>query len=95
MKVKLDPDALDELARSADVEKALKVAADVGAETAERLAPVDSGDLKRSIGSDSEAGRANVHVDVSYWMFPEFGTRYMTATPYMRPAVDAMKRVFS
>ena len=96
MKIKIDRGAVDALAESPEMEQALRFGADVGADTSRRLAPEgETDDLKESIGSDSAPGRANVHVGVDYWEFPEYGTRYMAATPYMRPAIDAMKRVFS
>ena len=61
---------------------ALKVVAQ-----AKALAPVDTGQLKNSIewgrdGEDLIVGTNNDHA-----VYQEFGTRNMTAQPYLRPAV--------
>lgn len=55
--------------------------------------PVDSGDLKQSIHNEisvSNATYAEIEVgtDVEYAAYVEFGTRFMAAQPYMRPAFD-------
>lgn len=56
---------------------------------AKSLAPVDTGRLRDSIyhraaGFDLEFGN-----DVEYGFYQEFGTRFQTGTPHIRPALDA------
>jgi len=67
------------------------------AQRARALVPVRSGALKDHIGwaSRSTSGRVGVEggkgaQDPShYWRYVEFGTRYMPARPFFRPAADA------
>lgn len=55
---------------------------------AQRYAPVDTGELRRSIISTYENGglvglvKANMH----YAPYVEYGTRFMVAKPFLRPA---------
>jgi HK97 gp10 family phage protein len=60
------------------------------------LCPVDTGLLRRSIHTVIEHGglRAVVGPSAFYSVFVEFGTRYMAARPYMRPAAARMLRLF-
>ncbi|QLQ17343.1 MAG: HK97 gp10 family phage protein [Micropruina sp.] len=66
-----------------------KTAADIAAE-AKRLAPVDTGMLRASIGYDVSASGlvAIIGPTVSYGAFVEFGTRRMAPHAYMGPALD-------
>lgn len=64
---------------------------------AAQLAPVDTGDLKGSVASVLEGPhQARVSATMEYAMHQEFGTMFMAAQPFMRPArnalVDAWKR---
>lgn len=59
---------------------------------ARNRAPVDTGALKKSIHSDIIGETADtvegvLVADVYYAGYVEFGTRKMTARPYMRPAI--------
>ena len=53
-----------------------------------RLAPVDSGALKRSIEMEILDGgyTAKVSPYMDYAVYQEYGTRYQSGTPYIRPA---------
>jgi HK97 gp10 family phage protein len=57
---------------------------------AKERAPVRTGTLRRSIHTVlSEGGnRATVGPSVKYGQYPEYGTRRMTARPYLRPAFE-------
>lgn len=61
-----------------------------------RGAPVDTGNLKRSIGLRLTDGgmTAEVEPTAEYAPYVEYGTRFMNAKPYMRPAYDAQKTRF-
>jgi hypothetical protein len=68
------------------VKRALKCQA-----TAKRLCPVDTGRLRSSIAwrleTDARGLHAVVGTGVTYAAYVEFGTRYMRARPYLRPAL--------
>lgn len=55
---------------------------------AQRVVPVDTGDLKRSINLSIkyQGLEARVKPSMHYAAYVEFGTRYMAAQPYMRPS---------
>jgi HK97 gp10 family phage protein len=67
------------------------------AQRARALVPVRTGDLKNHIGSASRKTSGRVGVEggtgktdpATYWRYVEFGTRYMPARPFFRPAADA------
>lgn len=63
---------------------------------AKNRAPVDTGALKNSISTEFEdnglTGIIAPHVE--YATFVEFGTRRMSAQPYMTPAAEAVKPAF-
>jgi len=63
---------------------------------AKTLCPVDTGLLRRSIHTVISDGgmRAVVGPSVVYSIFVEFGTRFMAARPYMRPAAARVLRLF-
>lgn len=69
---------------------AVKRTADDIARTMADLAPKDTGDMADSIESVSvEVGiAAGVEIGVDYWMYPNYGTRYQAAQPFVEPAVD-------
>jgi len=56
---------------------------------AKRLCPVDTGQLRNSIGYTIRRGEmiVSIHADQSYARFVEFGTRRMRARPFIRPAI--------
>lgn len=72
-----------------------KASFDVEAQAKNR-APVDTGALKSSISTEFEdnglTGIIAPHVE--YAAFVEFGTRRMSAQPYMTPAAEVVKPAF-
>lgn len=58
---------------------------------ARMLAPVDTGRLRSSItatkGSDGTGAYVDIGTNVEYAAYVEFGTIYMAAQPYLRPAL--------
>ena len=76
-----------------------KAALDVQRE-AQRLAPVDTGTLRASIGIDvlgdgrAAAMSAVIGPSVHYGPYLEFGTRRMPPQPYMGPAADRVLPAF-
>lgn len=65
-------------------------------QSAQQKAPVDSGTLKRSITLDiTDAGMtAESEATVHYAGYVEYGTRFMKAQPYMRPALKEVGKQF-
>lgn len=63
---------------------------------AQRNAPVDTGTLKRSIGLDVSGNgmEATVEPTAEYAAYVEFGTRFMEAQPYLKPAFEEQKKQF-
>lgn len=76
-----------------------KLAADIEA-TAKTLAPVDTGNLKNSIGADitgdgrSGTMTAEIGPTAAYGIFVEYGTFKMSPQPFMNPAADKYEPVF-
>lgn len=91
--VRFDSDALAKLLRSDAVAKDLQRRALRVEAAAKRLAPVDTGRLRASItnqlGQDAQGLYAVIGTNVEYAIFQEFGTRFMPAHPFLRPALPA------
>jgi len=51
-------------------------------------APVDTGFLRSSMESVEVDNGAEMRVHAEYAIYQEYGTRYMAAHPYVRPAID-------
>ena len=54
---------------------------------AKKNAPVDTGFLKNNIVTRYEDMSGIIHSQSAYSGFQEFGTRYQSGTPFMRPAL--------
>lgn len=63
------------------------------ADDARRFVPVDTGDLKSTIEPEHLGRTGRVWVGTDHWIFPEYGTRYQKAQPYMRPALYRTRHV--
>ena len=63
---------------------------------AQRYAPVDTGNLRRSIQlSIKDNGMtAEVAATAEYSGYVEWGTRFMNAQPYVKPAFNEQKDIF-
>lgn len=71
-----------------------KTALDVEA-TAKQIAPVDTGNLKNSIITETpEPLSAIVGPHTDYALYVEFGTSKMSAQPYMTPAAQKHRAPF-
>lgn len=88
-------EAEHELVTGADAAKYLTKLSLTVERTAKRLAPVDTGRLRSSIGHtlvrDSEGLLALVGSRVAYAGYVEYGTRKMRARPYLRPALRSIR----
>lgn len=58
-----------------------------------QLCPKDSGDLARSIGWTMRQSdlTLQIHADAHYAMFVEYGTVFMPAQPFLRPAINIIR----
>ena len=94
---RLDTRELDRIIRDAPVkaEKALAAAAFQVQAVAQSRAPVDTGALKNSIGTERKSRFTYWVADgVEYGIYQEFGTSRMAAHPFMVPAVESVREQF-
>ena len=86
-----------EKAKLEAVKKIVKLNGSEMQQRAMKYVPVDTGTLKRSLRLDiSQDGlTAKVTANTNYAGYVEWGTRYMHAQPYMRPAEHEQKVVFA
>ena len=87
------------LRKNVDLNEVKKIVKTNGAEMqaeAQRIVPVDNGALKRSIGLEiKDSGMtAEVEPTAEYAPYVEFGTRFMNAQPYMKPAFEKQSKQF-
>lgn len=85
-------------------EKAKEIVAKNGAEMQQKTqeyAPVDTGYLKRSVSLAISEGGNSATVESktgegkdNYAVYQEFGTRYQSGTPHVKPAFDQQKEKF-
>lgn len=78
------------------VKKAIQVNGSELQTKAKEKAPVDTGQLKRSIGLEITDGglTAEVEPGVDYAAYQEYGTRFMNAQPFMRPSLQEQAKQF-
>lgn len=88
------PEAVRDMSSSAIASSAFAIA-----QRARALVPVASGDLKRAIATSMVARGLTGSVglstpDTPYWRYVEFGTRFMAARPFFRPAAEMERDSF-
>jgi len=83
-----NPTATAQIEVSPEMQAALMVAAERGAENARAIAPVETGALRDSIHAESAPGRAFVIADVPYAVFVEFGTSDTPMFAMLRRGTD-------
>lgn len=62
-------------------------------EDMERLVPVDTGELKSTIHTESVGDSVYITVGSDHWFFVEYGTSRMAAQPFIRPALARRRGV--
>lgn len=79
-----------------DVKNAVKMNTANLQKQAMRKAPVDTGNLKRSITIDILDGghTGKVTATADYSIYQEYGTRFMSAQPFMRPSLSIIEPQF-
>ena len=87
---------LDKAASLNDVQQVVKSNTSKMTANMQRLAPVDTGYMKRSIKMELTeggfSGQAGPHADYSAYV--EYGTRFQSAQPFVKPAYNEQKGVF-
>lgn len=98
-KITLDNAAIAKLAGGPDIRKALEVVGQVGERAAKEHVAVDTGNLRRSIthelGGRGLEQYVRIGTNVDYAIFQELGTRHHSAQPFLRPAMEAVRRAIS
>lgn len=77
------------------LDEVVNEAMEAGVSAAQRLVPIDTGELHDGIEivEFASEGRGSYGVtDVDHALPVEFGTDKMAAQPYLRPSIDAMKQ---
>lgn len=94
--IRLNSRQIQRLSRSGELTDAMQRAGQIVEREAKRLAPVLTGNLRRSIYHEVQRDNlgvvARVGTNVKYGIFQELGTRYHDAQPYLRPALEALRR---
>lgn len=87
---------LKERANMKLVEEAVALNGSEMQQSAVRYAPYDTGFLSRSIELDLMDGNlsARVFPTANYAYYQEYGTRYQSGTPFMRPALYRQQPLF-
>ena len=87
MRVVTDQGAINALATSAELMAVTMKAANAGAQGAKRRARVDTGEMRNAINAKPNGRGARVSSPAAHSVFNEYGTRRMSAQPFMRPSM--------
>jgi HK97 gp10 family phage protein len=87
-----NPNFIHDLLNEAPAQHMMDDFAQQGLEAAQRLVPVDTGELRDSLHiEDGEAeGSKRIVAGTDHWQFPEFGTSTQAAEPFLRPIIDEL-----
>jgi HK97 gp10 family phage protein len=95
--IEIDENAILRLAGGPDVARALAIVGQEGERVAKENVPVDTGNLRRSItyqlGQNSPTEQwVRIGTNVEYGIFQEIGTVRHPAQPFLRPALEHIRR---
>lgn len=97
--ITVNPNAVAALADSGELVDGLEIIGQVGELSAKEHAPVDTGNLRRSITHEVIRGQdgwfVQIGTNVDYAIFQELGTRFHPAHPFLRPAIEAVRRLLA
>ncbi len=97
--LKLNPRKVRRLLGTDDTREMITRVAQEAETLMKARAPVRTGNLRRSIThrvlGDGKRWYALVGTNVKYAIFQEYGTRFHVAHPFMRPALDELRRRYS
>ncbi len=94
--IQIDASAIADLESSEEVIGVLELLGQAGETSAKDHVAVDTGNLRRSITHEVDKGKkpfARVGTNVIYAIYQEIGTRFHPPTPFLRPAMEAVRRV--
>lgn len=79
-----------------DVKRTVEINGSEMHRAAQRYAPVDTGNLKRNIryNSQDQGFGAKVSSEAAYAAYQEYGTRYQSGKPHIRPSYHEQRRKF-
>ena len=88
--------ALKEKATMDDVKNVVRMNGAEMHRNTQRNAPVDTGFMKRSVQLEKrdDGMSARVYPTAEYAPYVEYGTRFMGAQPFVRPAYQKQKSIF-
>lgn len=94
---KIDRAGIKALTESNSLRAGLEILGQVAETSAKQHAPVDTGNLRRSITHEVGRDLGGLYVrygtDVQYGIYQELGTRYHPAQPFLRPALGTVAEV--
>ena len=87
---------LKKMATMDDVKQAIRVNTTEMHQKASRKVAVDTGHLRRSITTEFSDGglTGRVYTNVEYSIYQEYGTRFQSGTPFMRPSLYEQRPMF-
>lgn len=85
MRVRSDPIGVARLGRVA-AQAVEQITKDV-LDDVRRYVPIDTGELRSTARAEHLGKMGRVYIGSDHWEYVEYGTRYMRAQPYMRPAI--------
>jgi HK97 gp10 family phage protein len=95
--IKFDRRAIESLAFSNEIRDGLVVLGQEAEREAKALAPVDTGNLRRSIYSDVRRDRKGWYMqygtNVYYGIYQELGTRFHPPHPFLRPVLSVLRKM--
>ena len=95
IEITLNRAAIKALADSDGLRDGLEILGQVAETSAKQHAPVDTGNLRRSIthevGRDLKGLYMRYGTNVEYGIYQELGTRFHPPHPYLRPALQAIR----
>lgn len=97
LQIKVDRGLLKKLDKAGDIAKIQRIITRNGSEmkrSAMSSAPVDTGHLKRSINMNMGDYSVTVKASAEYASYVEYGTRYMSAQPFIRPSYYKQEKIF-
>ena len=97
--VKLNKSRIKNLVHDGNLRKGLEIIGGIAEGGAKFHAPVDTGNLRRSIthdvSRDLRGWFARYGTNVYYGIYQELGTRFHPAHPFLRPAMQTVRRHLS
>lgn len=94
--ISIDRAAIEGLAGSGELRDGMEIIGQVGELSAKEHCPVDTGNLRRSIThevvSDGRGVLVRIGTNVDYAIYQELGTRNHPAHPFLRPALESIRR---